>query len=225
MTAGPAPALHVEVRRLGRIAYDRAMSVMETQVDARKHGRSGDALLLLEHPPVITVGKRGEFGNLVASDEVLNRKGVTLHRTTRGGDITFHGPGQLVGYPVLDLRARGMGARCYVDGVEEVLIRTLASFDIEAERVEGRTGVWVGGAAGEKVAAIGVHISRGVTSHGFALNVDTDLSWFDLIVPCGIRDAGVTSIARLRGEATTIDDVIPILVRHWGEVFESRMDP
>lgn len=225
MTAGPAHALHIAVERPGRVAYDRAMDLMERRVAARKAGEAPDTLFLLEHPPVITVGKRGELGNLVATEEVLTRRGVTLHRTTRGGDITFHGPGQLVGYPVLDLRARGMGARCYVDGVEEVLIRTLAAFDIEAARVPGRTGVWVGGATGEKVAAIGVHISRGVTSHGFALNVDTDLSWFDLIVPCGIPDAGVTSISRLRGEPTTIDDVIPILVRHWGEVFESRMDP
>jgi lipoyl(octanoyl) transferase len=210
----------IEVVPLGQMDYPKAIARMDTRVAARKREEAGDALLLVEHPPVITVGKRGDIGNLVATEEVLARKGVTLHHTSRGGDITFHGPGQLVGYPVLDIRARGLGARDYVDRVEETLIRTLSRLGVEnAERMTGRTGVWVEGA---KVAAIGVHVSRGVTSHGFALNVCTDLSWFDLIVPCGIA-APVTSVTQLRDTPTTIEEVTPILVAEIGEIFDSRM--
>jgi lipoyl(octanoyl) transferase len=210
----------IEVVSLGQMDYPEAIARMDTRVAARKREEAGDALLLVEHPPVITVGKRGDIGNLVATEEVLARKGVTLHHTSRGGDITFHGPGQLVGYPVLDIRSRGLGARDYVDRVEETLIRTLSRLGVEsAERMTGRTGVWVEGA---KVAAIGVHVSRGVTSHGFALNVCTDLSWFDLIVPCGIA-APVTSVTQLRDTPTTIEEVTPILVAEIGEIFDSRM--
>lgn len=220
MSAAIGRSVCIEVVSLGQMDYPEAIARMDTRVAARKREEAGDALLLVEHPPVITVGKRGDIGNLVATEEVLARKGVTLHHTSRGGDITFHGPGQLVGYPVLDIRSRGLGARDYVDRVEETLIRTLSRLGVEsAERMTGRTGVWVEGA---KVAAIGVHVSRGVTSHGFALNVCTDLSWFDLIVPCGIA-APVTSVTQLRDTPTTIEEVTPILVAEIGEIFDSRM--
>jgi len=204
----------------GRVPYDEGMSLMHDQLDARRAGRAPDTLLLLEHDPVITMGRRGGSANLVATPEALVARGIEVHHVGRGGDITYHGPGQLVGYPVVGLRAAGLGARRYVERLEEVLVRTVAAYGIRAARREGRTGVWVGT---EKIAAIGVQISRGFTSHGFALNVSTDLSGFDLIVPCGIRDGGVTSIAAQAGEAPQMEDVIAHLVEAFGEIYERRM--
>jgi lipoyl(octanoyl) transferase len=186
----------LEVRRLGPVSYAEALELQRTLVDERRANRIPDTLLLLEHPHVITLGVRrgGGLAHLVVPPEVLTARGVEIHEAGRGGDITYHGPGQIVGYPILDLRPDRCDVHRYVRDLEEVLIRAAADFGISAERVMGLTGVWVGG---EKLAAIGVRISRWITSHGFALNVATDLDYFNLIVPCGIPDKGVTSFARL----------------------------
>jgi len=210
-----------EVGWLGRIAYADGIAIQEERVAARQRGASPDTLLLLEHPHVITTGKRGSFANLVADEELLRRRGVTVHRTGRGGDVTYHGPGQLVGYPIVSIREERRGARRYVHDLEEALIRALAGFGLAADRREGKTGVWIGS---EKIAAIGVQISSGITSHGFALNVSTDLSYFDLIVPCGIRDAGVTSMSRALGRSVEVADFLTAVAESFGEVFSRRMN-
>lgn len=194
-------------------------------VQARKDGRISDTLLLLEHTPVITLGRNAKRAHVVASDELLARKQVELFECDRGGDVTFHGPGQLVGYPIFDLRGLTphLGAVDFVRRLEEVLIRTCADFSIEAERVKGLTGVW-SRKTHAKIAAIGVHISRAVTSHGFALNVSTDLDYFNLIVPCGISDKPVTSMAReLGGSAPAVDQVAQAVSRNCGLVFSAQM--
>ncbi len=188
---------------LPRVEYGRAQRLQERLVELRRAGAIGDVLLLLEHPPVLTLGRNATRANVVASDEQLAGRGVALHVVKRGGDVTYHGPGQLVGYPVIDLRAHTLesGARLgvvdYVRLLEEALIRVCGEFGVRAQRVPGRTGVWTapfGAGAEKKLAAIGVHVSRGITSHGFALNVTTDLRDFRLIVPCGIADRAVTSL-------------------------------
>jgi lipoyl(octanoyl) transferase len=224
-TGGDGPERPVcAVSWSGRVPYDEGMSLMADQLEARREDRAPDALLLVEHEPVLTVGRRGGTEHLVASTSQLIERGIEVHHVGRGGDITYHGPGQLVGYPIVCLRSAGLGARRYVECLEEVIIRTVAAYGIRAGRREGCTGVWVGG---EKIAAIGVQISRGLTSHGFALNVSTDLSAFEMIVPCGIADAGVTSIARAAGlgddDAPSLEDVIPHLVDAFGEIYERRM--
>lgn len=190
--------------QLGRIPYLEGLAVMRSIAEARAAEKIADTLLLLEHPPVLTYGRNASRSNLVASDEMLARKGIEVHEVNRGGDITYHGPGQLVGYPVLDLRGdlpgkRGpyLGPVDFVRLLEEVLIHTCHHFGVLAQRVPKRTGVWTipGGSVPEKkIAAIGIHVSHGITSHGFALNVTTDLRDFDWIVPCGIADRGVTSL-------------------------------
>ena len=183
-------------------------------------------LLLLEHPHVITLGRNARGANVLAGEAVRAARGVALFHTGRGGDVTYHGPGQLVGYPILDLRPDRCDVRRYVRDLEEALIRTAADFGVTAGRIEGLTGVWVEGGAGgraEKLAAIGVRISRWVTSHGFAFNVSTDLSYFDLIVPCGIADHGVTSLARLTGRAIPLEEVAARAARHVGDVFQRDM--
>ena len=207
------------VRWRGRMPYPAAVAEMDRAVRERIEGNGGDSLWLLEHEPVLTLGKSTRDGHVRVGEDELAARGVAVHRSSRGGDVTFHGPGQLVGYPIVSLRERGWGARCYVDTLEEALIRTVAEYAIPAERVSGRTGVWVGG---EKIAAIGVRISRGVTSHGFALNVNPDLSFFDLIVPCGIPDAGVTSIDRV-SSAPPMARVAGDFVRHFGDLLGSEM--
>ena len=189
---------------LGRIDYAAALVLQKQIVGARHAGHIGNTLLLLEHPPVLTLGRNSDRQNVLASDEFLAYRGVEIHEINRGGDVTYHGPGQLVGYPIVDLRSfmlsgwdGRLGAVDYVRLLEEVLIRACADFGIRTQRIAGRTGVWTiaGGSIPEKkIAAIGVHISRGITSHGFALNVTTDLRDFDLIVPCGISDRAVTSL-------------------------------
>jgi lipoyl(octanoyl) transferase len=186
----------LEVRRLGRVPYAEALALQRALVEDRRAGRVGDLLLLLEHPHVLTLGVRGDGGraHILAPPDVLASRGVEVHETGRGGDITYHGPGQIVGYPIIDLQPDRCDVHRYVRDLEEVLIRTAADYGVEAGRVEGLTGVWVGRA---KLAAIGVRIARWVTSHGFAFNVTTDLEYFDLIVPCGIADRSVTSLARL----------------------------
>jgi lipoyl(octanoyl) transferase len=186
-----------ELRDLGQLAYAEALAIQKDLVEQRKRGLIPDQLLIVEHPHVITMGRNGHAENLLASEDVLRRAGIAFHPTDRGGDITYHGPGQIVGYPIVDLREWKRDVVAYVRAIEQVIIDALSEFRIEAGRIEGCTGVWVGG---RKVAAIGVHISRWVTSHGFALNHTTDLSYFQYIVPCGLtkpvtsmRDAGSTA--------------------------------
>ena len=212
----------VDVRRLGLVAYGAGLELQAGLVEERRSGAIGDTLLLLEHPPVITLGvkTRGKQVNIVASPEVLAAEGVSVFETGRGGDITYHGPGQLVGYPILDLRPDRCDVHRYVRDIEEALIIALREFDIEGGRLAGRTGVWVGpDGREEKVAAIGVRISRWITSHGFALNVGTNLEHFQLIVPCGIADRGVTSIERLLGRGVAMKDVEDAVVRAFSRVF------
>jgi len=220
----------ISIVQLGRVDYATATRLQQTLVDLRKQRRITDTLLLLEHPPVITLGRNATRKNITASDEQMRRAGVEIFECDRGGDVTYHGPGQLVGYPIFDLRdrLRRMGAVDYVRHLEEALIRTCADFGVAARRVKGLTGVWT--FEGEaKIAAIGVHISRGVTSHGFALNVTTDLDHFQLIVPCGIADKPVTSLHKAIAELDPgravpgIDDVATVVVRNFGKVFESQV--
>ena len=180
------------VSRLGLIEYQAALDMQRRLVEeCRSDGEA--RLLLLEHPPTYTLGARGRLDNLLVDEASLALLGASLHRIDRGGDVTFHGPGQLVGYPILDLSHWGQGPLWYVRSLEVVLIDTLASFGIESQRRPGRPGVWIGNA---KIASIGVRVSRGITSHGFALNVDPDLSYFSHIVPCGLSDITMTSIAK-----------------------------
>jgi len=206
------------VRRLGLMPYAEALAMQRALVEERRAGRIGDTLLLLEHPHVLTLGVRGDGGrsHILATDAALAARGIDVHEAGRGGDITYHGPGQLVGYPIVDLKPDRCDVHRYVRDLEEVLIRTAASYGIAAARVDGLTGVWVGR---EKLAAIGVRISRWITSHGFALNVATDLSYFDLIVPCGIADRGVTSLARLLGRPVDLREAENRLQAHFSAVF------
>ena len=234
----------ISVVQLSTVDYATGLRLQQSLVDLRKAGQVGDVLLLLEHSPVITLGRNARRENLLASPELLARKGVELFDCDRGGDITFHGPGQLVGYPIFDLRAfqPRIGAVEFVRRLEEVLIRSCADFSIVCERVKGLTGVWtttkcVGtglrpvqagsetrphtGQQQAKIAAIGVHISRGVTSHGFALNVNTDLDYFNLIVPCGIVSKPVTSLAQETGAQINLEEVARSVAGHFAQVFAS----
>ena len=215
VTADGSP---ITVRRLGTVDYRSALELQTRLVEERKQGLIPDQLLLLEHPPVITLGARNHNSrsNLLASAETLALKGVAVFETGRGGDVTYHGPGQLVGYPILQLPPDRRDVHRYVRDLEEVLTLVVADFGITAARVSGLTGIWVGDS---KLAAIGVRISRWVTSHGFALNVSTDLAHFGLIVPCGIRDKGVTSMERLLGRRISMDEVGDSVVRRFGSVF------
>jgi len=190
-------------------------------VAERQAGRVGDLLILLEHPHVLTLGVRGDGGrsHVLAAPDQLAARGVDIHETGRGGDITYHGPGQLVGYPILDLKPDRCDVHRYVRDLEEVLIRTAADYGIEARRIEGLTGAWVGD---EKLAAIGVRIARWVTSHGFALNVSTDLEYFRLIVPCGIADRGVTSLSKVLVRHVELHEVADRVVGHFSAVFERQ---
>jgi lipoyl(octanoyl) transferase len=209
----------LNVRRLGQVGYAEALALQRTLVEDRRAGRVDDLLLLLEHPHVLTLGVRGDGGrsHILASAEALASRGIDVHESGRGGDITYHGPGQIVGYPILDLRPDRCDVHKYVRDIEEVLIRTAADYGVGAARVEGLTGVWVGR---EKLAAIGVRIARWITSHGFAFNVSTDLDCFDLIVPCGIADRGVTSLSRLLGRRVDPKDVEDTIVTHFAAVFD-----
>ncbi len=212
----------MEINRLGLIGYERALDLQRDLVEQRKRGEISDRLLLLEHPDVITLGvkARNDRSHVLESEASLAAQGVALFETGRGGDVTYHGPGQLVGYPILDLKPDRCDVHRYVRDLEEVLIQTAAGFGIAAGRVPGLTGIWVG--AGErqaKLAAIGVRISRWVTSHGFALNVNTDLSRFGLIVPCGIPDKGVTSMQHQLGRRVPMDEVADAVERAFAAVF------
>ncbi|MCE2543123.1 MAG: lipoyl(octanoyl) transferase LipB [Acidobacteria bacterium] len=208
----------MEVRRPGLVSYSDALALQQELVAARQANRIPDTLLLLQHPHVVTLGAsaRQERTNVLVSPRELADRGVELHEAPRGGDVTYHGPGQLVGYPILDLRPDRCDVHRYVRDLESVLIGAARAFGIMAERCSGLTGVWVGN---DKLAAIGVRLSRWVTSHGFALNVDTDLDYFTLIRPCGIHGRGVTSIAALTRQPVTVADVEPHLVREFGGVF------
>jgi lipoyl(octanoyl) transferase len=208
----------LETRRLGVIAYPEALALQRALVEERRAGRVPDLLLLAEHPPVLTLGVKGDGGrsHILATPAALAARGIEVFETGRGGDITYHGPGQIVGYPIIDLNPDRRDVHRYVRDLEDVLIRTAGGFGIAATRVAGLTGVWAGQ---EKLAAIGVRISRWVTSHGFALNVTTDLTHFDLIIPCGIADRGVTSMARL-GCTASLREVEDCIVEHVCDVFE-----
>ncbi len=208
----------LEVRRLGLVPYADALALQRALVEERRTGRVGDLLLLVEHPHVLTLGVRGDGGrsHILAPPDVLAARGIEVHETGRGGDITYHGPGQVVGYPIVDLKPDRVDVHRYVRDLEEVLIHVAGECGVEAGRVPGLTGIWVGR---QKLAAIGVRISRWITSHGFAFNVTTDLDYFDLIVPCGIADRGVTSLARL-GRSTDRSQVEDRIVARFCDVFE-----
>jgi lipoyl(octanoyl) transferase len=209
----------LDVRRLGTVPFGEALALQRSLVEDRRAGRIGDTLLLLEHPHVLTLGVRGDGGraHILATADALAARGIEVHETGRGGDITYHGPGQIVGYPIIDLNPGRRDVHRYVRDLETVLIRTAADYGVHAGRVEGLTGVWVGD---EKLAAIGVRIARWITSHGFALNVATDLDHFKLIVPCGIADRGVTSLERLVARTVELADVENRIIEHFGNVFD-----
>ena len=215
------PARELEVRRLGLVRYGDALELQKQLVEDRKAGRIPDQLLLLEHPPVITIGvkARHDRSNIIASSSILERAGVEVFEAGRGGDVTYHGPGQLVGYPILDLKPDRCDVHRYVRDLEEVMIRVAAAFGVTAGRLPGLTGAWVGG---DKLAAIGVRIARWVTSHGFAFNVSTNLRHFDFIVPCGIRDHGVASLETLLTREVSMAEVEDAVSDVFEQVFERR---
>jgi len=212
----------LEVRRLGVIGYEEALALQRHLVEERRAERVPDLLLLLQHPPVITLGVKGDGGraNIVATSDRLAALGISVHETGRGGDVTYHGPGQIVGYPILDLRPDRCDVHRYVRDVEEVMIRVCADYGVSADRIKGLTGAWVGS---EKIGAIGVRISRWITSHGFAFNVSTNLDHFQLIVPCGITDRGVTSLEKELGRHVPTADVEDALVKHFADTFDRRV--
>jgi lipoyl(octanoyl) transferase len=226
------PLRVINVLYLGCVDYSIALELQQTLVRLVKEGRINHTLLLLEHPPVITLGRNAGAQNIIASREFLASNGVELHETDRGGDVTFHGPGQLVGYPIFDLRAFDprIGAVDFVRKLEEVLIRTCGDLGVVTERISGLTGVWTQNDPPGKIAAIGVHISRAVTSHGFALNVNTNLDYFKLIVPCGITDKPVTSLEHEMDQSSlsrnrklpALEDLAQQIARNFGRVFEAQ---
>lgn len=229
----------VHLLHLGRVPYTQGLEIQRRVVEARKQQLIGDTLLLLEHPPVITLGRNATRANILASSDYLAQRGVDVYETNRGGDVTYHGPGQLVGYPIVDLRGdlpgrRGsyLGPVDFVRLLEEVLIRTCGEFGVLAQRICKRTGVWTvagGRIAEKKIAAIGVHVSQAITSHGFALNVSTDLRDFDWIVPCGIADRKVTSLdLEVSGilsaqQIPTMENAFNATARNFGRIFDRQM--
>ncbi|MBI3485251.1 MAG: lipoyl(octanoyl) transferase LipB, partial [Acidobacteria bacterium] len=210
---------------LGRIGYAEASALQRALVAARKTDAVPDVLLLCEHPHVITLGRNGKREHLLASEHLLQQMGVEFCETDRGGDITYHGPGQIVGYPIVKLSEIRRDVGWYVRQLEEVMIRTTAEFGVTPERLQGKTGIWVqvAGAGEEKLGAIGVHLSRWVTSHGFAYNVSTDLSYFDLIVPCGLNGRRATSLEKLLGRAVEREGVASQMAGHFGDLFDLKM--
>jgi lipoyl(octanoyl) transferase len=208
------------VRRPGRVAYADGLRLQDDLVAQRQRGEGGDTLVLLEHPKVLTLGRNAHAENILLDEAALRERGYETFEVGRGGDVTYHGPGQLVGYPVLALEPREKDAHEYLRRLEEVLIATLAEFGIEGFRNAPHTGVWVERPGGpRKIAAIGVRLSRWVTSHGFALNVDCDLADFDVIVPCGISDYGVTSMVEALGRPVELEDVAARVPEHFGRIF------
>jgi lipoyl(octanoyl) transferase len=212
----------IEVRRLGLVPYAEGLRLQRALVEERRAGRVSDLLLLLQHPPVITVGVRGDGGrsNVIASAETLSQLGIEVSETGRGGDVTYHGPGQIVGYPILDLRPDRCDVHCYVRDLEEVLIRVCADYGLRAGRIKGLTGCWIDD---RKIGAIGIRLSRWITSHGFAFNVSTNLDHFGLIVPCGISDRGVTSLERATGRSIRLVETEEAIVRHFAAVFARQV--
>jgi lipoyl(octanoyl) transferase len=210
----------LEIIHLGRIAYGPCMELMERRVADRTAGKVPDALFLLEHEPVLTLGRRAKQEHVLASPELLRARGIELVESGRGGDVTYHGPGQIVGYPVLDLKPDRKDVRRFVGDLEETMIRVCARFGVQAGRVSGHTGTWVNGE--RKIGAIGVRISRWITSHGFALNVRSGLDPFSLIVPCGIRDKAVTNLADETGRAIDVTDVMPFVESEFQARFGGR---
>ena len=192
----------LNVYKIGLVPYKDALDLQMRLLEKRKNGEIGDTLLLLEHPPTFTIGRKGNKGHLLINERYLSERGIHFEEISRGGDITFHGPGQLVGYPIIDLNAQGRDVHKYLRGLEEFIVSILKDLDIKAMRIEGLTGVWVDG---HKIASIGVGVKRWITYHGFALNVNTDLSYFDMIVPCGIPDVRMTSIKGWLEEKEEID--------------------
>jgi lipoyl(octanoyl) transferase len=224
-TGGVTAARVVEVRRLGRVPYDEGVRIQRELVARRRRGEITDQLLLLEHPHVITLGSSSDPAHVLADAERRGALGIELAETGRGGDVTYHGPGQLVGYPILDLNPDRRDVHAYLRDLEEVLLRILEGFGIEGERVPGQTGAWT---REGKVAAIGIRVSSGwITSHGFALNVSTDLAYFDAIVPCGLADRRVTSLERLLGRPVQMTEAMDRAAQAFAEVFgrEARLAP
>lgn len=214
------------IHRLGRVEYEDGLQLQALFARARKEGKVGDLLLLLEHPPVLTLGRGASQADVLAGAELLEARGVEVHETNRGGEVTYHGPGQIVGYPIIDLAPDRKDVRRYVRTVEEGMIRALAEYGVEAMRIPKWPGVWVGSEeAGDarKIGALGVHIARWITTHGFALNVNTALEDFELIVPCGIREAGVTSLERELGRPIDVGGVEDALARAFGAVLEAEV--
>ena len=209
----------LDLRRPGLVSYQDALALQRALVEDRRAGRIPDTLLLLQHPHVITLGVKGDGGrsNVIADSTRLSQLGIEVSETGRGGDVTYHGPGQVIGYPILDLRPDRCDVHRYVRDLEEVMIRVCAEFGLAAARVAGLTGTWI---EGEKIGAIGIRISRWITSHGFAFNVSTNLEHFNLIVPCGIPGRGVTSLERATGRTIPIDVVEDAIVRHFCRVFQ-----
>lgn len=210
----------ITVHRLGRVDYAEAHELQERLQRARIRGAVGDTLLLLEHPPVITLGRGAKAANILLPRELLAARGFTVHEIGRGGDVTYHGPGQIVGYPILDLSPDRKDVRRYVGDLEELMIRLAASYGLSATRIEKLNGTWIDD---RKIGAVGVRISRWVTMHGFAFNVTTDLSHFDVIVPCGITDKAVTSLRAELGRDVAIDEALDHLERHVAEVFAADL--
>jgi lipoyl(octanoyl) transferase len=210
------------VEQFALIDYDAALAVQRERVAQRKAGLIPDTLLLLEHPHVYTLGRNAKREHLLVSPDRLEQSGAQLFATDRGGDITYHGPGQLVGYPIFDLTQHRRDIAWYMRSLEQVFIDLAAELGIRAERIAGAAGVWVGN---QKLVAMGVHVSRWVTSHGFALNVNTDLSYFGAIVPCGLRDKGVTSVAKLIGHRLDMEEMRDNVIRHFGRVLGMEMQP
>jgi lipoyl(octanoyl) transferase len=223
----------IQTLYLGRVGYDEGLRLQAEIAALVAEGRAQNVLLLLEHPPVLTLGRNADRKNILASDELLTQRGVTVHEINRGGDVTYHGPGQLVGYPIFDLRTlrapsgNRMGPVDFVRGMEEALIRLCGDFGVRAGRIHGLTGVWCGSEGEErKIAAIGIHVARGITSHGFAFNVTTDLSDFELIVPCGIADHAVTSLERevdASVELPGLETIANQAARCFGQVFGEQV--
>jgi lipoyl(octanoyl) transferase len=205
---------------LGLVSYSDGLRLQESAVERLRSGDAPEQLLLLEHPHVFTLGRGADSANILADQQQLETNSVEVHETGRGGDVTYHGPGQLVGYPIINLKPDRCDVHRYVRDIEEVLIRTIAEFGVTGTRIGGLTGVWVGN---EKIGAIGVRIARWITSHGFALNVNTDLSYFKMIVPCGIADKGVTSLSRLVGRSIDTREVAQASALNFGRVFGREM--
>jgi lipoyl(octanoyl) transferase len=225
-TPGIATMNTCSLVNLGLIGWAEAYALQERIVAARKTGAMGDTVLLCEHPHTITLGRNGKREHLLAGEAVLRQKGVVFHHTNRGGDITYHGPGQLVAYPILNLAAIRRDIGWYMRMLEEAMIRVSAEFGVTAVREPGKTGIWVthsAGAPAEKLAALGVHLSRWVTSHGLAYNVATDLRYFDLIVPCGISERKATSLEKLLDKTAAVSEVAPLLAKHLGAVLNLEM--